>query len=352
MNVGLFLFSDLAPDAFQSLGYLNPNLTSLQLDYCGQINDDAFNTLSVSLPALTSLELLGPFLVKPPAWKNFFETHPGLEKFLVTQSPRFDFECMQALISSCGSNLSVLRLKEVGNLNDEFLEELSTLSKGGNGSKLTHLDLSDPGKSCREEAMIGLLSAVGRQLTYLNVSNHILLTDNFLMEGIKPHTKVLDTLVLKNLPDITNEGVATFFKSWDNNPALVHLDLSRNHVLADLALEAILDHSGEKLEELNVNGWKDLEEEVLVTFAVKAPELRKVDVGWIREMTDFVVKAWVDGAPKDFNEKKDDPSAMTEDVVPRIGGCKKLEEVKVWGCNRITLNCPRKVSKVCDILSI
>ena len=266
---------------------------------------------------------------------------------MITQSPCFDLECIQSLISSCGSNLSALRLKEIGNLSDEFLEELSTLSEGE--SKLTYLDLSDPSKSCGEEAMINLLSAIGCQLTHLNVSNHILLTDDFLMEGIQPHIKALDTLILNNLPDLTDEGVATFFKGWDNNPALAHLDLSRNHLLADLALEAILNHSGEKLEELNINGWKDLEEEVLVTFAVKAPELRKVDVGWAREMTDFVVKAWLDGAPQDLNENKDDPDAMVGEVVSVVGGCRKLEEVKVWGCNRITSNCPRRVSMASSI---
>lgn len=266
---------------------------------------------------------------------------------MITQSPRFDLECMQTLISSCGSNLSTLRLKEIGNLSDEFLEELSTLSEGE--SKLTYLDLSDPGESCEEEAMINLLSAIGSQLTHLNVSNHINLTDDFLVEGIQPHTKALDTLILNNLPNLTDEGVATFFKAWDNNPALAHLDLSRNHSLADLALEAILGHSGEKLEELNINGWKDLEEEILVTFAVKAPELRKVDVGWVRDMTDFVVKAWIDGAPQDFNENKDDPDAMVGEVVSVVGGCRKLEEVKVWGCNRITSNCPRKVSMTLSI---
>ncbi|KAF5349733.1 hypothetical protein D9756_008893 [Leucocoprinus leucothites] len=338
---GLNPLSDLAPDAFQTLAYLNPNLTSLRLDFCGQINDSAFNTLSASLPALTSLELLGPFLVKPPAWQNFFKSHPNLEKLLITQSPRFDLECLQTLVSSCGPTLRVLRLKEIGKLDDEFLQELSTLR--GDESQLTHLDLSDPGESCGEKAMIDLLSAIGEHLTYFNVSNHILLTDNFLLEGLLSHTKALDTLVLNNLPELTDQGVGSFFSSWDNNTPLVRLDLSRNHLLADQAMEAILDHSGEKLEELNINGWKSLGEDMLITLAVKAPELRKVDVGWVREMSDFVVKAWVDGAPEGAIEKQDNPDAMAVDtVVPRVGGCKKLEEVKVWGCNRITLNCPRK----------
>lgn len=344
---------DLSPDAFTTLAYLNPNLTSLRLDFCGQLNDGALDVISTSLPTLTSIELLGPFLVKPPAWQKFFTTHPNLERFLITQSPRFDLECLQTLLSSCGPNLCALRLKEIGKLNDELLRELAKLGQDGNTSQLTYLDLSDPGESCEEEAMVELLSSVGNGLTHLNVSNHTLLTDTFLSEGILPYTTSLDTLILNNLPELTDKGVAGFFKSWSNNRPLVHLDLSRNHALADDSLKAILGHSGEKLEELNVNGWKGLGEDALMSLAIMAPELKKVDVGWVREMSDFVVKAWVDGAPESMVDRKGEMDAMEVDgEVVRKGGCRKLEEVKVWGCNRITLDCPRKVSSCCTLIVI
>ncbi|KXN82224.1 DNA repair protein rhp7, partial [Leucoagaricus sp. SymC.cos] len=332
-NTTLTLYdaTNLSPDAFQTLAFLNPNLTTLRLDFCGQINDEAFNTMSSSLPALTELELLGPFLVRPPSWINFFATHPNLERFLITQSPRFDLECLETLISSCGSSLQELRLKEIGKIDDEFLQELSRLGSDDYRHRLTYLDLSDPGESCGEEAMIDLLSALGPELVYLNLSNHILLTDAFLSEGILPHTRILRSLILNNLPELTDRGVASFFESWSNNPPLVSLDLSRNHLLADNALTAILEHSGEALEELNVNGWRHLSEDVLISLAIRAPELRKADVGWVRDMTDFVVKAWVDGTPQGGVETKlkggkeeKDPNAMQVDtVVVRTGGCKK-----------------------------
>jgi DNA repair protein RAD7 len=338
----------LAPDSFRTLLFLNPNLTSLRLDFCGQIDDEVFNAMSQSLPALTHLELLGPFLVKPPAWQKFFKTHPGLEKFLIAETPRFDLECLQTMISSCGSSLSAIRLKGIGQLSDEFLQELSRLNQDDSESHLTYLDLSEPGESCGEAAMVELLATIGEKLTHLNVSNHLLLTDDFLLEGIQPHAKRLDALILNNIPELSDEGVASFFNGWIENPPLMEVDLSRNCLLADKAMESILDHSGEKLETLNINGWKDLGEDALISIALKAPELKKADVGWVREMTDFVVKAWVDGAPEGGVKKKDDAgdgNAMDVDSgsVARTGGCRKLEEVKVWGCNRITINCPRKV---------
>lgn len=335
--------SDLTPDAFSTLGYLNSNLTSLRLDFCGQINDGAFDSLSKSLPALTGIELLGPFLIKPSAWKSFFTAHPNLSSFLITQSPRFDLDCLSCLLTSCGSNLRALRLKEVGKLDNKFLRELSKLGQDGNVSQLNYLDLSEPEESCDDESMIELLSFIGHRLTHLNVSNHILLTDVSLVEGLIPHTQLLHTLILDNLPQLTDKGVSRFFKSWTANPPLVHLSLSRNHALANKSLESILDHSGMKLEELDLNGWKDVGEDILACFATKARELRRLDVGWIREMTDSVFRAWVDGVPE-TRVREEGTVELDEGHVRRKGGCLKLEEVKVWGCNRITLNCPRKVS--------
>ncbi|KAF9447166.1 RNI-like protein [Macrolepiota fuliginosa MF-IS2] len=339
-TLALYDATNLSPDAFTTLAYLNPNLTSLRIDFCGQIDDDAISALSTSLPALTSIELLGPFLVRPPAWQKFLAAHSSLERFLITQSPRFDIECLQSLLSSCGPNLRELRLKEIGKLDDEFLRELAQLGQDGNTNRLAYLDISDPGESCKEEAMIELLSSIGNGLAHLNISKHILLTDTFLTEGLLPHTASLDTLILNNLPELTDKGVTELFGTW-NNPPLVYLDLSRNHALGDKSLEAILNHSGGRLEELNVNSWKELGEDVLTSLAVKAQELKKVDVGWVREMTDFVVKAWVDGAPEGGASGKEDAMMVDSEVIRR-GGCSKLEEVKVWGCNRITLDCPRK----------
>ena len=103
------------------------------------MDDTVATAWATSLPNLRRVELLGPFLVRAPAWQTFFRAHPNLEGFLITQSPRFDVECMQVLIESC-PQLKELRLKEVGKLCDEFLECLKSL-----GGQLTYLDLSYPG---------------------------------------------------------------------------------------------------------------------------------------------------------------------------------------------------------------
>ena len=274
---------------------------------------------ATSLPNLRRIELLGPFLVRAPSWQTFFRAHPDLEGFLITQSPRFDIECMQVLVDTC-KNLKELRLKDVGKLSDEFLECLKPL-----GGQLTYLDLSYSGASeaLSEKSLIDLLRAVGSTLEHLNLTANLNITDALLFQGIKPHVLHAKSLILSGTSDLTDAGVAEFFQTWKGAP-LAALDLSRNHELADAALVALLAHSGATLVHLNVNGWKEVSEDALKTLAAAAPGLQTLDVSWCRAVDDWVVKSVLEH-------------------------CTEVEEIKVWGCQRLSLNCPRKV-RVCGFL--
>lgn len=300
------------------MAYHNANLVSLRLDYCGQLGDESIKVWTSALPALTRLELLGPFLVRASAWQDFFVAHPNLEGFLITQSPRFDIECMKSLVTHC-PGIRELRLSLVGLLADDFLLEIAKLRRG-----LWSLDLSDPSESCSETAMINLISAIGKSLTHLWLSKHHLLTDDFLTRGLRRCTRRLESLTLSHLPELTDEGVAQFFDGWKNAPLLA-VDLSGNANLASAALQGILWHSGRALEQLNINGWKDVGSEELVEIGRTGGGVRKLDVSWCRAVDDFVVKGWLEGDNGD-------------------GGCKHLEEVKVWGCNKVSAGSCRKVS--------
>ncbi|KII89521.1 hypothetical protein PLICRDRAFT_175696 [Plicaturopsis crispa FD-325 SS-3] len=302
-----------------TLASLNPNLVSLRLDFCGLMDDTVTTSWCTALPSLRRLELLGPFLVRVPGWVAFFEAHPKLEGFLITQSPRFNMECVQALVKNC-KGLTELRLKEVGAMEDGFITEIKKLK-----TSMRLLDLSDPTNSCSEDMLIDLMRAFGPHLTHLDLSGHTLLTDAFLDEGLKPHTRSLASLTLRNVPMLTDEGVGAFFDTWCGaatarkkaNPSLTTLDFSRNPELGSLALTAIMKHSGASLTRLNINGWKGPSEAALREIPTLGKMLQSLDVGWCREMDDFIMK--------DLMEK-----------------CPHLVEVKVWGCNHLTQNCPKK----------
>lgn len=340
LDVCLILIStDLSPPALCTLASLNPCLTRLRLDFCGRMDDMVASAWTSALPHLKRIELFGPFLVRAPAWLTFFKGHPNLEGFLITQSPRFDLECMRALIET-SPQLRELRLNEVGKMADTFLECIKAL-KGS----LTSLSLAYPEKplALSERAVEDLLSAVGGSLTHLDLSGNQNLTDGFLYQGVKPHMHALNYLALADIPDLTNKGVAEFFNTWaqQNNPPktpeeessaaslsndrpdrLTYLNMSRNKDLAGEALFALLEHSGHSLEYLNINGWKDASEEALRAIASHAKNLKRLDVGWCREMHDGV-------------------------ALDLLENCSDIEELKVWGCQLLTTKCPRKVRGFC-----
>ncbi|EMD34253.1 hypothetical protein CERSUDRAFT_140620 [Gelatoporia subvermispora B] len=314
--------TNLDPPAFCTLAVFSPNLTHLRLDYCGRMSDEVINAWSTSLPNLRRLELLGPFLVRAPAWQTFFRSHPTLEGFLIVQSPRFDIECMRVLSESC-SGLTELRLKEIGQMSDAFLEHMKIL-----GGHLTYLEISKPGdpNALSEQALVDLMTAIGPSLTHLDLSGNTNITDGFLFQGLKPYMQRLTSLGLADTPELTDAGVAEFFSTWadaaqqagyDPVPRLSSINMAHNHLLSSDTLVALLKHSGASLTDININGWKATSQEALKSIADNAPELRKLDMGWCREADDWVMQALM--------EK-----------------CSRIEEVKAWGCQRLTERCPRK----------
>lgn len=307
-SLNIYDGTELEPPALTTLALFNPNLTSLRIDYCGHLHDAVLNSWSTSLPSLTRLELLGPFLVRVPAWISFFQSHSELEGLLLHQSPRFDLECMSALARHC-PNITELRLKEIGKLDDTFLPHISSLRH------LEQLDLSAPSTSCSEDGVLGVLHARGAQLTHLDLSGHEELGDDFLQNGICAHAPRLVSLRLDNLPTLTDEGVAAFFRAW-TPAALSTLSLARAHDVGASALPALIECVRTTLSALNISAWRETTADALANIA-SARELRALDVGWNRAVDDFVVKAILDGCPK-------------------------LEEIKCWGCNRVTSDCPRK----------
>ncbi|KAI1787718.1 RNI-like protein [Ganoderma leucocontextum] len=312
-HMTLYDATNLGSPALCTLSALNPNLVTLRLDFCGRMDDAVINAWVTSLPNLRRLDLLGPFLVRAPAWQAFFRARPALEGFLITQSPRFDIECARVLVESC-TNLKELRLQQIGQLSDDLLECLKPL-----GDQLTSLNLSEPGKgeAVSEKALIELLEAVGGTLEHLDLSGNLNISDALLFRGIKPHAQSLSSLVLVNTPDLTDAGVAEFFDNWKGAP-LSRLSLRRNYNLADAALGALLNHSGTQLTQLDINGWKDTSEEALKDIPAIATNLKQLDVGWCRAVDDWFVKSMLER-------------------------CGDIEEIKAWSCQRITEHCARKV---------
>ena len=313
---------DLEQNALCALASLNPNLTTIRLDYCGRMDDAVIASWNTSLPNLTSLELLGPFLVRAPAWQSFFKAHPNLSAFRITQNPRFDIDCLKELVKN-SPGLKELRLREFGKMCDDFLEVL-----GSSSLTLTYLDLAYPGdvELVGEMAIMSLVKKLGPTLKHLDLSGVTSITDEFFFRCLKERGSNLESLAMADLGELTDEKIGQFFLEWEKNPGLTSVDLSRNHTLSSLALSGILQHSGPQLKSLNINGWKATSNESLNMIAELATGLDKIDVGWCREVDDFAL-------------------AKIQDE------CDSLKDLSCWGCNRVTPAARRRVSAMSEIAS-
>ncbi|KAL7421911.1 UV-damaged DNA-binding protein rad7 [Cryptotrichosporon argae] len=296
----------LVHESYLTLARLCPNLTSLHLQLCGQLQTDSIIDWSTSLPQLERLELFAPFLVRKEGWIKFFETVGArLKGFLITQSPRFDLECCEALVNSC-SDLTELRLCEVGKLNDDFLPVLAKLSK------LQVLDLSSPSATLSDDAVIALLDAVGSTLVDLRLADHLDLSDAVLTVIAKCAN--LTRLSLRNT-DLSDAALADFFRT-SASPGFTHLDLEKGHELGSATLGALVAHSAKTLVELSILGWKDVGADAVSDLAT-CEKLEKLNLGWCRNVTDYTLKDVLDGSAS-------------------------VREIRVWGCNQLTDAVPRK----------
>jgi len=246
-------------------------------------------------------------------------------------------------------------LKEVG-------EELDELNLDGEHSFLRRLYL--------------LVTHVERNGCF---AGNILLTDRVLSEGIKPYCPHLRSLSLASLIEIEPYGFETLFSDkpverpvpeandtesanggegdqdqaqptadqpqassdqpatdstnlesapftrWAS-PGLTHLNLHRCIHLSIPSLLSLLSHSGPSLTHLNLHSLDELDASTLFTLAEKCPNLKVLDLSFVRSVDNFVVgKVWE--------------------------SCKKLECLFVHGNNRVTSEVPRKVSSL-DYLRI
>jgi DNA repair protein RAD7 len=105
---------------------------------------------------------------------------------------------------------------------------------------------------------------------------------------------------------------------------LTSLNFSRCHGVSSLALRAMLKHSKDTLQSLNINGCKETDGNSLSLIGQEAPRLTNLDVGWCRNVNDLV---------------------MGSLLWPKRGAT-KLKTINCFGCNKITQNCPKKVREL------
>jgi DNA repair protein RAD7 len=260
------------------------------------------------------------------------------------------------MVDNC-PGLQELRMSQFGLICDEWLPSLAKLKN------LISFDVGSPGQfSLHDDAVIALLQEIGPALETLNLSKHTALTDRVLLEGIAKYCPRIQHLVLHNMPDyafkrqedeqpdsdpkgITNEGMAKFFKAWKANghKGLVSADLHGNYMCGTQALKALIEHSGATLEYLNISGWGQVSHAVLGSLGAECKNLRTLDLGWCRDLTDLGMRDILNGC--------DGLKVVTVWGKFTISiPCTESDDLPFSGCNKLTDAVPRK--KGCKVTGI
>ncbi|EGW33250.1 uncharacterized protein SPAPADRAFT_137182 [Spathaspora passalidarum NRRL Y-27907] len=300
-----------------------PNLQKLTLFMCGQLHNDNLKYYAEKLKKLTSLKLNGPFLISESAWSEFFDIMaPQLEEFEVRNTHRFSSDSLISLITQA-PKLSSLKLSRLDGITTSEAYGLIPHCV----SDLAEFEVSYT-PHMNDESISNLLAITGPTLVSLNLDGCTSLTDTFL-PSLQNCTN-LTTLSLRQVP-ITDTEFAKTLKQW-NGTSLQNVDLYKCIDLGDAAIYALLNHSHSTLIELNLNSiplTRDLLTQVLTEDdhpikkhlrteekqwykKVNLPLLTYLDLGFVRSVDDEVV-------------------AMVGDE------CKSLHILEVYGDNRCTI---------------
>jgi len=278
--------SRMSKDAYDKICSFCPNVQELKLLMCGRLHNDNLNYFSTNLKHLHKIELDGPFLINNDTWRNFFENvGDRLTSFKISNTHRFDDETMKTLLEKCGSNITELRLSRLDGIKEKESYDMMPVYL----TKLENLELSYPHHEdlVSDSALINLLSINGESMHTLILDGCSGLTDEFLINGIKPFCINLRKLSLSFLDQITSEGFVALFNEWTGNLGLNEVYLRKCFSLGDEGIIEFLLHSGQSLVELSINSIKDL---TVDTFQImKCPNLTYLDTGFVRAVDDEVL---------------------------------------------------------------
>jgi DNA repair protein RAD7 len=260
-------------EKLEQIAYITPNLSTLQLSFCGRLIDETLATIVSHLKSLQHLILTGPFLVTVQTWKSALETiGPKLLTFEISDTARWNDDCSETLVSQCLSDTSVMCLSKLKNLKS--------------------LDLTEPSGTVTDKVMVTIIGSVGATLEKLVLDGCVTLGDET-FQAIIAHCPNLKHLSLALLDQITDGCVAEGFNSWNRNKGLQILNFPRCVRIKDAGVQAMLTHSGTSLESLSLNSLDELTQDTFKLFndslTTVGDSLVELDVGFVRCVNDELV---------------------------------------------------------------
>ncbi|UNI19644.1 UV-damaged DNA-binding protein rad7 [Purpureocillium takamizusanense] len=321
----------LGEQDFISIFQVAPNLKRFKARAAIQFKDEVMDYVLSRNTSLESFYLHGANLLSEEKWHEFLaakgQNLRGLQVYYTDK--HFGDDSIVTIAKYC-PNLQRLKVENNQKMTDKGVEAIGELSS------LQHLGLQLQNRTA-PESITRALSKVGGTLRTLSLKI-VPDADDRVLEAIHEHCHSLAKLRITESEHMTDKGFADLFTNWAN-PPLQFLDLQKcRHVdstrprhnddgigLCSDGFKALMAHSGSRLEHLNVHACRHISREAFEeAFDEKAhyPELKKLEISFCEEVTDFILGCV-------------------------FRACPKIKEINVFGCMKVRdVRVPRGVIMV------
>ncbi|KAJ5818260.1 hypothetical protein N7474_003851 [Penicillium riverlandense] len=305
-SIDLYDCAKLDTDAFHKILASMPGLTRLNLRFVTPFKDAVFEYMLDRDLKIQDLQLDSPNLVSNGCWRQLFmKLGPQLQTLkLWNLDWAFDDETAEIMCNNC-TGLRRLKLKHLWNLGDAALKSISSLKS------LEHLSLNLK-QETTNEPLLHMVSQLGPNLRTLSLEE-FQQADDQLLQSIHDHCHHLSKLRLTSNAIITDRGLADLFRDW-KNPALTSVDF---HALRDVdtgnpagppepiglasdGFKALMEHSGSKLETLNIASCRHITHaafEEVFSEKKRYPALKSLDISFQVAVDDYVAQCIVRCCP-------------------------------------------------------
>jgi DNA repair protein RAD7 len=272
------------------------------------------------------LQLYAANLISEEMWTTFFKQCGEQLQVLKLQWLDAAFEDAQvADLHKYCPNLKRLKLELCRRLTPACLEPISKLKK------LEHLSLNYATPTPNAD-LIELIATIGPNLLTLSLPAFSDIDDTVL-DAIRLNCHKMRKLRINGNDTMTDAGLADFFANW-TNPPLHFIDLSATRDvdnsnpdgpedcvgLGPQGFTSMMEHSGSKLEYLNISSCRHVSFDALTTVfngTTQYPLLKEVDLSFVSAVDTLVLAGLFKCAP------------MLRKVI--AFGCFNLEDVVVPG---------------------
>ena len=308
-RINVYDCGKLEQDDFQRIFAFLPDVETVNLRFAGQLKDEALSYMIDKNTKIKHLQLGATNLISDDVWRLLIETlGPQLETLKLSElNDTFDDDTVLFLASNL-PNLRRLKMRQCMRLTGD-----ATVPMIARMATLEHLTLA-VGQDASSEALVALIESLGSGLKTLCLENYHD-TDDDVLAAIHTNCTALRKLRLTGSAICSDAGFANLFTNWSNLP-IPDIDLSDNRDidngnpdgptdvpigLGSEGFKAMMNHSGEKLERLNIHSCRHISHEALSeVFDGKRqyPLLKDMDLSFMTVVDDFMVTGIFRSCPR------------------------------------------------------